>query len=937
MHAIISQIGSFISRYYDIIIFYVPLGIIGIWRWGVWSIRKIVALFYRMPQGDFDGTLSIIIPVYNEDPALFKRAYESWRENGPDEIIAVIDYSNKDLIGMFEGFQKDFPGAKLIVTEKPGKRPALADGIRIATGDIVALVDSDTVWSPDIKKLLIGPFSDPLLGGLVTRQDVLETDTLSRKMFKIQLAGRYLVEYPFLAAAGDAILCISGRTAVYRREAVKGALNMLVNEKFLGKKMISGDDKTLTNYIHSHGWNSTFLRDVRVYTTGNPKMLSLIKQQLRWARNGLRSDIKVVTSSWVWKKHKILAIHMIDKFVQPLTLLLSPIYFFVSLYFGLWQIALVIALWWLVSRAIKIYPHLKENPGDILILPLYIPITFIMALVKVYALFTIDKQGWITRWDKKRLFRMGLFHEIVSYVSTASLIFLLVFVVFNYKREDILAKQYARHNETKASKQLSIFTPDLPKMSDTDILIAKNSLMNTVNGDPFGYVTVQPGDTISILRRRYNLLPTGKILDAKTKKPLTSFAPISIGQQLAIPIQDLRNPISKNILGIIPLVKPPRITYEAASNTIFVKQGGSVVTPSMISRAFAVSSRKLLVQTAPGEWMLRANLYIGKDVTFVVDGGEVKNLKLKSDDSGFVWILSQSGNVLFNNTKVTSWNESAKAPDYDYENGRAYITAKNNGRMDAIGSDFGYLGYSGLPKRGGAFGGSYGISWKLKSHAIKESLITGVVTGNKFHNNYFGFYTFGATGMLVQGNQAYENIQYGFDPHDDSNNMLIKGNEAFNNGNHGIITSKRCVLNTITENVSHDNRLHGIMLDRASNNNLVMNNTVYGNVDGIALYGSVGNVILNNDIHDNIRGIRMNAGSAGNYAGGNSIDSNSRGIYIYSQSNSNLLINNPIKGSDVGITIKESSNNNSLFGNLSASDNKKDGRVSPDSHENNIQ
>lgn len=38
----------------------------------------------------------------------------------------------------------------------------------------------------------------------------------------------------------------------------------------------------------------------------------------------------------------------------------------------------------------------------------------------------------------------------------------------------------------------------------------------------------------------------------------------------------------------------------------------------------------------------------------------------------------------------------------------------------------------------------------------------------------------------------FNNIQYGFDPHDDSDFLNIHDNTVYNNGNHGIIASKRC-------------------------------------------------------------------------------------------------------------------------------------------------
>ena len=256
--------------------------------------------------------------------------------------------------------------------------------------------------------------------------------------------------------------------------------------------------------------------------------------------------------------------------------------------------------------------------------------------------------------------------------------------------------------------------------------------------------------------------------------------------------------------------------------------------------------------------------------------------------------------------------------------------------MDVINSEIGYLGYAGLPKRGGPFGGSYGISWKNNNQGFRNNLLTGVVTGNKFHHNYFGLYTYGVTGMLVRGNEAYENIQYGFDPHDDSNNMLIADNRAYRNGNHCIIISRRCFQNAIVGNESFDNRLHGIMLDRQSNNNLVQSNKVYGNVDGIAVYASDGNVILNNEIRDNVRGIRLNAQSRGNYSEENNISGNERGIYIYGQSVKNTLVKNEVRGNEIGITVKDASEN-SLFDNFERFDNQRDGRVTADAAGNNIQ
>jgi hypothetical protein len=50
-----------------------------------------------------------------------------------------------------------------------------------------------------------------------------------------------------------------------------------------------------------------------------------------------------------------------------------------------------------VSRGVKILPHLRRRPHDLLILPIFVAVTFLMSLVKAYALFTINEHKWLTR------------------------------------------------------------------------------------------------------------------------------------------------------------------------------------------------------------------------------------------------------------------------------------------------------------------------------------------------------------------------------------------------------------------------------------------------------------------------------------------------------------------------------------------------------------
>src|SRR3989344_3159675 len=108
-----------LNNYLYIIILYFPLGVIGIYRWSIWIIKKIIAKKYRpvIDNGHRD-TLSIVVPVYNEDPDIFERALESWISNNPDEIIAVIDYTDTACVERFKKFQHKNTNSTLIITQR---------------------------------------------------------------------------------------------------------------------------------------------------------------------------------------------------------------------------------------------------------------------------------------------------------------------------------------------------------------------------------------------------------------------------------------------------------------------------------------------------------------------------------------------------------------------------------------------------------------------------------------------------------------------------------------------------------------------------------------------------------------------------------------------------------------------------------------------------
>ncbi len=518
------------------IILLIPLSIIGLWRWSYWLVRKVGAKFYRpdvhpWPADKPRPTVTVVTPVYNEDPVVFKEALEAWKRNGVDEVVAVIDKSNtRHIINYERNYVHDKTSKtkfRMIVTPKPGKRAALCDGIEHAKGDLIALVDSDTVWDDTVLEKAIQYFEDPKIGAATVAQRISNPDTTGNVLFDILLWSRYTDEVPFLLGVGKAFNTLSGRTAFYRREAVLNPkydnIHDLRHEFFMGTRGISGDDKRLTHLIVQQGWHTALVLGPTVYTPGLGSLRTFFKQRLRWTRNSWRADLRAVGKGWVWS-HPALAFFMIDRFFQPLFMLIGPVVFTISVIKQEWLFAVILLTWWLVSRFIRIFGYFKAHPKRLIYLPAYIIYGYINALLKIYALATLIENSWATRWHKSRVKRKSITRKAITvfggYVAIVVCTIVLVNVALSIREDvgaDLRTQEVVNITELNAEVNSSVGESAAPVIP-TDI---------TTPGNVLSYV-VQPGDTLNVLSERLGM----SVTDLKKLNGIQDSDRISVGQTL---------------------------------------------------------------------------------------------------------------------------------------------------------------------------------------------------------------------------------------------------------------------------------------------------------------------------------------------------------------------------------------------------------------------
>jgi len=300
-----------------------------------------------------------------------------------------------------------------------------------------------------------------------------------------------------------------------------------------------------------------------------------------------------------------------------------------------------------------------------------------------------------------------------------------------------------------------------------------------------------------------------------------------------------------------------------------------------------------LVDPAQHIWLLKANLIISSGGSLILHGtsigGDVDELRLLSSNNPvqIIEVNAYWGNIDIASTHITSWDPYSSGVDTDTSNGRSYIHVDSRldtdgtpreSRMDIVDSEIDHLGYYAAE--------AYGLVWKVRGSQpglFDQVGVFGSLIRSHVHDNFMGYYSYGAQGIQIIDNLVENNESYGIDPHDDSDFLVITGNTVHDNVRHGIICSRRCNDLIISGNEVYNNR-HGIMLHREVVDTVVENNYVHDNRDnGIAVFESHFNTIRNNTIEYNRHGVRLSLGSHDNIIDNNIINNNDQnGLYLYS-------------------------------------------------------
>ncbi|WSQ12421.1 glycosyltransferase [Streptomyces sp. NBC_01231] len=387
------------------------------------ALKMFGALFYRPAKAGReeleyleDAWVTAVIPIYNEDPVMFEQGMRSLLAQSrlPNEIHIIDDASASDSgIRTAKKIRREFEakGVKYTVSVQPenkGKREALALGFQAAPySDIFLCVDSDTVLSRDTVRELLLPLADEKI--MASTGMVLALNHDSNIFTRLQDL-RYGNSFLFERAAYSrlkSVLCCCGALSAYRGTLVRKYLDDFLNQQFLGKPAVFGDDRRMTNYCLMEG-QVVFQETAVGYTAVPEKLPHFLRQQVRWNKSFFRESL------WAFRNQKKyrpafwltcmeLALWLVFGSAMFYSMVILPIMKpaqFVN-HIGDYLVFMVL-MGYLRNVRYLDFPRrgmgFVKRFGMFLLAPIYgvIQLTLLTPL-RFYALFTLHKGSWGTR------------------------------------------------------------------------------------------------------------------------------------------------------------------------------------------------------------------------------------------------------------------------------------------------------------------------------------------------------------------------------------------------------------------------------------------------------------------------------------------------------------------------------------------------------------
>ncbi|OLB81171.1 MAG: bi-functional transferase/deacetylase [Actinobacteria bacterium 13_2_20CM_2_71_6] len=234
------------------------------------------------------GPVSVIVPAYNESANIAATVRSLLASDYPRLEVVVVDDGSTDGTADIVA-RLDLPGVHVIRQENAGKPAALNTGIAQARGDLLVLVDGDTVFERDAIGELVQPLTDPAVGAVSGNAKVANRRGLLGRWQHLE----YVIGFNLDRRMFDVARCmptVPGAIGAFRRAAVRDVGGVS------GQTL--AEDTDITMAVIRAGWRVAYNPHAIAWTEAPASVRQLWRQRYRWCYGTMQA---------MWKHRRALA------------------------------------------------------------------------------------------------------------------------------------------------------------------------------------------------------------------------------------------------------------------------------------------------------------------------------------------------------------------------------------------------------------------------------------------------------------------------------------------------------------------------------------------------------------------------------------------------------------------------------------------------------
>ncbi|MCZ6819372.1 MAG: glycosyltransferase family 2 protein [Calditrichaeota bacterium] len=315
--------------------------------------------------------VTVQLPIYNEKYVIRRLLEAVCAFDYPRVLleIQVLDDSTDETQRVIESLVEKYRRQKVDITyihrtHREGfKAGALANGMRVAKGEFLAIFDADFVPQPDFLKKTLGYFKHAEIGMVQTRWGHINRDySLLTRIQSLFLDGHFVIEHVARNRSGR-FFNFNGTAGIWRKQAILDAGGW--------QHDTLTEDLDLSYRAQLAGWKFIYLPDV-VSPAELPVEINAYKmQQHRWAKGSIQTAKKLLPvifkSNFPFFVKMEASVHLFSNFTylfMTIPSILMPIILHVQLHRGwAWMAYLYLFVFFSSSLSVMIYYLVSQREG----------------------------------------------------------------------------------------------------------------------------------------------------------------------------------------------------------------------------------------------------------------------------------------------------------------------------------------------------------------------------------------------------------------------------------------------------------------------------------------------------------------------------------------------------------------------------------------------